>query len=68
MDEECGCGGHHRRHEDHCGCGMHGEGHGYRRHFFTKAEKIEKLKNYAEELKNELDAVEEKIKEMQSPR
>jgi hypothetical protein len=45
---------------------MHGEGHGYRRHFFTKAEKIEKLKNYAEELKNELKAVEEKIKEMQS--
>jgi hypothetical protein len=45
---------------------MHGEEHGYRRHFFTKAEKVEKLKSYAEELKNELKAVEEKIKEMQS--
>jgi hypothetical protein len=64
MDEECGCGVHHHRHEDHC-CydGMHG--HGYRRHFFTKAEEMEKLKNYAEELKNELKAVEEKISEIQ---
>jgi hypothetical protein len=65
MDENCGCGGHHRRHEDHCGFGMHGDGHGYRRRFFTNAEKVERLKNYAEELKNELKAVEEKIKEMQ---
>jgi hypothetical protein len=66
MDEDYGCGMHHRRHENYCGCGMHGKGHGYRRHFFTKTEKIEKLKNYAEDLKNELKAVEEKIKEMQS--
>ena len=47
---------------------MHGDEHGYRRRFFTKAERLEKLKGYAEELKNELKAVEEKIKEMQSPR
>lgn len=66
MDEECGCSMHHRRHESYCGCGVHGEGHGYRRCFFTKAEKVEKLKNYAEELKKELKAIEEKIKEMQS--
>jgi len=66
MDETCGCGGHHRRHEDHCGCGMHGEGGGYRRRFLTKAEKMEKLKSYADQLKNELKAVEEKIREMQS--
>jgi len=65
MGEECGCGGHHRRHEDHCGCGMHGHGNEYRRRFFSKAEKIEKLKGYADELKKELKAVEEKIKEMQ---
>ena len=45
---------------------MHGYGHGYRRRFFTKAEKVEKLKSYAEELENELKAVEEKIKEMHS--
>lgn len=67
MDEDCGCGMHHR-HEDHFGCGMHGDEHGYRRRFFTKAEKVERLKSYADELRNELKAVEEKIKEMQSPK
>jgi hypothetical protein len=30
----------------------------------TKAEKVEKLKNHAEELKKELTAVEEHIKEL----
>jgi hypothetical protein len=45
---------------------MHEYGHGYRRRFLTKAERIEKLKNYAEELREELKAVEERIKEMQS--
>jgi len=67
MDEECGCGMHHSRHEYYCGCGMHGDEHGYRRRFFTRAERLEKLKSYAEELKNELKAVEEKIEEMQNP-
>jgi len=66
MNDECGCGMHHGRHEGYCGCDMHGREQGYRRRFFTKAEKTEKLKNYAEELKKELKAVEEKIKEMQS--
>ena len=66
MNDECGCGMHHGRHDDNCGCGMHGHEQGYRRRFFTKAEKSEKLKNYAEELRSELAAVEEKIKEMQS--
>ena len=42
------------------GCGMHGHEHGYRRRFLTKAEKTEKLKNCAEELKKELKAVEER--------
>ncbi|MGD0495212.1 MAG: hypothetical protein ABSB28_04130 [Candidatus Bathyarchaeia archaeon] len=64
MDDECGCGRHHG-HEGYCGCGIHGNGHGYRRRFFTKAERVEKLKGYTEELKNELKGVEEKIKEMQ---
>ncbi len=66
MNDECDCGMHHGRPESFCGCGMHGHEHGYRRRFLTKAEKTEKLKNYAEELKKELKAVEEKIKEMQS--
>jgi hypothetical protein len=67
MDEDFGHGMHHR-HGEHCWYGMHGEEHGYRRRFFTKAEKIEWLKSYAEELKKELKAVEEKIKQMQSPK
>jgi hypothetical protein len=57
---------HHGRHDFYCGCGMRGHEQGYRRRFLTKVEKTEKLKNYAEELKKELKAVEEKIKEMQS--
>ena len=51
---------------DECGCGMHEHEQGYRRRFLTKAEKTERLKNYVEELKKELEAVEEKIKEMRS--
>ena len=66
MDDECGCGMHHGRHYGYCCCGMHGHEQGYRRRFLTKAEKTEKLKDYAEELRKELKGVEEKIKEMQS--
>jgi hypothetical protein len=44
----------------------HGHRHGFGRRFFTKAEKVEKLKSYAEELRKELKAVEEHIKELQS--
>jgi hypothetical protein len=36
------------------------------RHFFTKEEKIEHLENYAEELKKEIAAVNERIKELKS--
>ena len=48
-----------------CGCGPSccEQGHAYRRQFLTKAEQVEGLKNYAEELKKELAAVEERIKE-----
>ena len=57
----CGCG---------CGPRHHGEGHeeGHERgrRFLTKAEKAEKLKSYAEELRKELAAVEEHIKELKS--
>ena len=66
MDDECGWSMRHGRHDCCCCCGMHGHEHGYRRRFLTKAEKTEKLKDYAEELKKELKAIEEKIKEMQS--
>jgi hypothetical protein len=53
----------------HCGCGCgadYEEGHKHGRRFLTKAEKLEKLKSYAEELRKELTAVEENIKELKS--
>ena len=47
-----------------CGCDMHHLEEDFRgRRFLTKAERIEKLKSYAEELRRELTAVEERIKE-----
>ncbi len=46
-----------------CGSNCYNHGHGYRK-VLTKAEKVEKLKNYAEELKKELSAVEEHIKQL----
>jgi len=46
-----------------CGPDCHDHGHGPRK-VLTKAEKIEKLKNYAEELKKELAAVNEHIQEL----
>ena len=47
-----------------CGPPYHELGHGRGKRFLTKAEKTEKLKSYAEELKKELTAVEEHIKEL----
>jgi hypothetical protein len=49
-----------------CGPPYHERKHGHGRRFLTKAEKAEKLKSYAEELRKELSAVEEHIKELQS--
>jgi hypothetical protein len=50
-----------------CGCGGdHEEGYGRRRRFLTKEERLEKLKDYAGELKKELEAVQEHIKEFNS--
>jgi hypothetical protein len=52
----CGCG---------CGCGRRHEHHGYRgRRFFTREERGKDLEEYADELKKELAAVEEQIKEL----
>ncbi len=58
-----------------CGCtcdpAQHKEGRmrdhrfSYRRRFLTKAEKIEKLEKYVEELRKELAAVEEHISVLQ---
>jgi hypothetical protein len=63
MHDQCGCRTHHENGE--CGCGHHGYGH-FKRHFMTKTEKIEKLENYAQDLKNEIAAVTERIKELKS--
>lgn len=49
-----------------CGPPYHERKHRHVRRFLTKAEKAEKLKNYAEELRKELHAVEERIKELRS--
>ena len=38
----------------------------YGRRFLTKEEKIEQLENYAEELKKEILAIDEQIKELRS--
>jgi len=47
-----------------CGCRGH-DHHGYRRRrFFTRDEKAKELEEYADELKKELVAVEEQIREL----
>jgi predicted transcriptional regulator len=63
---------HEAHREEHPGYGRHccREGHhGYEqftRRFLTKEEKIKKLEEYAQELKNELAAVQERIKELKA--
>ena len=52
---ECGCT---------CGCIQPYSKESAGRRFLTKAEREEKLKSYAEELKKELAAVQERIKEL----
>jgi predicted transcriptional regulator len=51
-----------------CCCTLHynEEGCNHGRRFLTKAEKIEKLRKYEEELKKELTALQEHIKELSS--
>ncbi len=50
-----------------CCCGVHPytswHRHPHHRRFLTKEERTEKLESYAEELRKELAAVEEQIKE-----
>jgi hypothetical protein len=65
MCRECCCSAPYRERKHGHGHG-YGHAHGHRRRFFSKAEKAEKLKSYAEELWKELTAVEEHIKALQS--
>jgi len=53
MCRECGCGPYMEWHEHYRG-----------RRYLTKDEKIERLESYAEELKKELAAVQERIKKL----
>lgn len=45
-----------------CTCGCGGGGHSFR-HFYTAKEEEEWLENYRDQLKKELAAVEERLKE-----
>ncbi len=46
--------------ENECTCPNHGQ----KRRFLTKAEQLENLKEYEQELKKELQGVQEKMKEL----
>jgi hypothetical protein len=56
----CGCGSHHREEGQEGAFGMRPA-----RRFLTREEKVEKLKDYAEELRKEIAGVEEQIKELE---
>jgi len=58
-------GEHHEFGRHCCRVGHHGYGE-FSRRFLTKEEKIKKLENYAQELKNELAAVQERIRELKA--
>lgn len=62
MCRECGCAVPHQHHHRH-----HRHQHLHRhRHFLTKEERAEKLESYAEELRKELGAVEQRIKDLRT--
>lgn len=62
MDEGCCCGQRDQLMEL-CDCAMCGSA-GYQRRFMTKAEKVERLKEYEAELRKELEGVGERIDEL----
>jgi hypothetical protein len=63
IKEGCCCGG-----ECHCGshccCECCGEGRSFQRRYMTKAEKIAELEGYLDELKKEVQAVEEMLEDL----
>ena len=56
----CGCRSHHYEEGQEETCL-----YSHARRFLTRSEKVEKLKDYAQELRKELTAVEEHIKELE---
>jgi len=62
-----GHGEEHHGYGRHCWHGDHHYGYGqFTRRFLTKEEKTKKLEEYAQELKNELAGVQERIKELKA--
>ena len=64
MAENHTCNMQHQTSTGCCGGNCKGPAHHMHRHFITKAEKLERLNEYAEQLKKELQGVTEKIKEL----
>jgi hypothetical protein len=58
--DQCGCGG--RSGCDCCDCSC--EGGGFRRRYQTKAEQTAELEEYLKDLKAEVQAVEERLKDL----
>lgn len=56
-------GGRHRCHQHAASCGCGGHSH-FGRRFWTREERIAKLEQYLEDLRQEAQAVEERIAEM----
>jgi len=65
MDGNQSCNMQPHPNEGDCNGNCNGPAHGMRRHFITKAEKLERLKEYAEQLRKEIQGVEEKIRELE---
>jgi hypothetical protein len=57
--DECKCGG-----ECNCGCECC-HGGGFRRRYQTKAEQVDELKSYLADLRLEVQAVEERLAELE---
>jgi len=66
MAENHTCNTQHPTSNECCGGNCKGPEHHMHRHFITKAEKLERLNEYAEQLRKELQGVTEKIKELEA--
>ncbi|MCL6580133.1 MAG: hypothetical protein K6U08_00725 [Firmicutes bacterium] len=53
-------------HHPGCVCGCHSGPFGFRRRFTGKKELLQRLRDYLEELRAEAEAVEERIRELES--
>ena len=69
-DCECHGSGHSKHHGGECGCGKHAcaceRGEKFERRFATRAERIAQLEAYLQDLKTEIQAVEEHLAEFKA--